>query len=285
MLAPCTRWGIYEKALPRDLAWDERLAAAARAGYQFVEMSIDESDERLERLAWTPRRRRELRETFAGAPASVDTLCLSANRRFPLGSASADVRRRGFDIMRCAIDFAAEMGIRIVQVAGYDVFYEDSTEASRERYREGIVQTATWASERSVMLGLENVDCAVVDSVEKALAFVAAADTPWFQVYPDVGNLCGLGKDMCAEIRLGAEHIVAVHVKDTRVGQLRGVPLGSGIVDFSAAFRALGAIGYRGPLVVEMWNEAAPHAEQTAAAARLLLARALEASRRGQAQD
>jgi L-ribulose-5-phosphate 3-epimerase UlaE len=42
--------GIYEKALPDAMSWEERLAAAGQAGYDFVEISIDESDERLSRL-------------------------------------------------------------------------------------------------------------------------------------------------------------------------------------------------------------------------------------------
>ena len=46
--------GLYEKALPDELSWEERLEAAGRAGYDFVEISIDESDERLARLDWTP---------------------------------------------------------------------------------------------------------------------------------------------------------------------------------------------------------------------------------------
>jgi L-ribulose-5-phosphate 3-epimerase len=44
--------GLYEKALPASLTWEERLTAAGQAGYDFVEISIDESDERLSRLDW-----------------------------------------------------------------------------------------------------------------------------------------------------------------------------------------------------------------------------------------
>ena len=39
--------GLYEKALPASMCWEERLTAAGQAGYDFVEISIDESDERL----------------------------------------------------------------------------------------------------------------------------------------------------------------------------------------------------------------------------------------------
>ena len=118
MPEPCFRWGLYEKALPRTLTWEERLAASARAGYQFVEISIDETEERLRRLSWPPSKRRELHDALRAGQASIDTLCLSGHRRFPLGSPSPVVRNQALDIMRRAIDFAAEFGIRIVQVAG-----------------------------------------------------------------------------------------------------------------------------------------------------------------------
>ena len=36
--------GIYEKALPSDLTWEGRLETTARAGYDYVEISIDESE-------------------------------------------------------------------------------------------------------------------------------------------------------------------------------------------------------------------------------------------------
>ena len=36
--------GIYEKALPRGRDWLRKLEAAAKAGHDFLEISIDESD-------------------------------------------------------------------------------------------------------------------------------------------------------------------------------------------------------------------------------------------------
>ena len=251
------RWGIYEKALPAQFTWPQKLAAAACAGYQFVELSVDESEERLARLEWTRGQRRELRAALADAPASIDTLCLSAHRKHALGSQSAAVRRQALSIMRKAIDFAAELGIRMVQVAGYDVYYEESTDRTRALYGESILRSAEWARGACVMLALENVDCPFMDSIEKGMIFVRSADSPWLQMYPDIGNLAATGKDVPRELRSGGRHIVGVHVKDTRPREFRRVPLGEGCVDFDAAFRALQVIDFKGPLTVEMWNEAA----------------------------
>lgn len=64
MLSKQVPLGIYEKALPAGECWLERLQLAKQLGFDFVEMSVDETDERLSRLDW----RRDQR--LAPRPAS-----------------------------------------------------------------------------------------------------------------------------------------------------------------------------------------------------------------------
>ncbi len=56
--------GLYEKALPPELSWEERLAAAGQAGYDFIDISIDESDERLAALGLDSSERAALRQCY-----------------------------------------------------------------------------------------------------------------------------------------------------------------------------------------------------------------------------
>ncbi len=252
------RWGIYEKALPKGSGWSSVLAAAGAGGYQFVEMSVDESDERLGRLWWTAAPRHDLHAALADSPVKIDTMCLSGHRRFPMGSEDPGVRARAMEIMRRAIDFAAEFGLRIVQVAGYDEFYNPSTERSRALYAESLAQASVWARGSCVMLALENMDWPQFDSIEQGMRHIRACNTPWLQMYPDVGNLTAMGKDVQGELRAGGRAMVGVHLKDTRVGTFQRVALGTGLVDFDAAFRTLAALGYRGIFNVEMWNDREP---------------------------
>ena len=56
--------GLYEKAMPSSLNWEEKLKCAKDCGYDFVEISIDETDTRLARLEWTAQERAQLRETM-----------------------------------------------------------------------------------------------------------------------------------------------------------------------------------------------------------------------------
>lgn len=247
--------GIYEKALPNYGSWRSLLAAAGDAGYDFVEMSVDEGSERLARLDWGVAERHALRNAIADTGTPVITMCLSGHRKFPLGSASPQIRQRALDILRKAIDLAADTGIRIIQIAGYYVYYELHEQDSLLRYEDGLASGIDWAAKTGVMLALENVDGHDVTSISQAMSFVERFNSPWFQVYPDIGNLAEHGLDVCTELERGRGHFVGVHVKDTRPGEPRRVPFGQGIVPFVDAFRKLAEMKFTGPVLLEMWND------------------------------
>jgi L-ribulose-5-phosphate 3-epimerase len=253
--SPIMSVGLYEKALPGDWSWEKRLEAAAEAGYDFVDISIDESDIRLARLDWDASSRAELHRAIANTGVPILTMCLSAHRKYPLGSHSPETRGTGLDILRKAIAFAAEFGLRVVQVMGYDVFYEPSDPGTEARFVDGMKQAVRWAGEAGVMLGLENVDRPFADSVEKGLALVNEIGSPWFQLYPDMANLAAAGYHPPSQLSLGAGHLVAVHVKDALPEVIRGVPFETGIVPFQETFRALAEAGFWGMMVVEMWAD------------------------------
>ena len=246
--------GLYEKALPAEWSWERRLDATAEAGYDFVEISIDETDERLARLEWGVAERAALRRASASSGVRILTMCLSGHRRYPLGSHSPELRDRGLEIFRKAIDFAVEMGLGLVQVAGYDVSYEPNDADTAAYYLDGLREGTEWASQACLMLGLENVNVPISESIGASMRVVDTIASPWFQMYPDMANLVGGGFNPPDELRLAKNHIVAVHVKDGTLNTIRGVPFGEGAVPFAETFQALEECGFRGPLVVEMWG-------------------------------
>jgi L-ribulose-5-phosphate 3-epimerase len=250
--------GVYEKAFPAEYSWEQILTSAKQAGYDFVEMSIDESPERLDRLYWSHSDRAALRQAIFNTEMPVWGMGVSAHRKFPLGSASSDLRRQGRDILYRSIELAADLGVKVIQIMGYDAFYEPSNADTQARYLEGLRAGVSWASAAGVLLALENGDSQLVDSVEKAMRFVKILNSPWFQVYPDIGNMTAAGYSPLEQLPLTEGHLVGVHVKDTRRGELRGVPLGQGIVRFQETFRLLARIGFTGPLVMEMWAHLDP---------------------------
>ena len=247
--------GLYEKALPASLCWEERLTAAGQAGYDFVEISIDESDERLGRLDWPASERAELRRSIANSGVQIMTMCLSGHRKYPLGSHDPELRQQGQAILRKAIEFAGDVGLRVVQVMAYDVFYETSDHETQSNFMEGLAFGTRWAGQCGVMLGLENLDTPFVDSIRKALAVTNELDSPWLRLYPDIGNLAAAGYCPPDELALAKGQLLGVHVKDAMPRIIRGVPFGAGIVPFRDTFRALVQAGFWGLIGVEMWSQ------------------------------
>lgn len=257
------RFGIYEKALPSSSDWPSKFDVAAKAGYAFVELSVDDSQTRLKRLDWSADERAALRDASANSGVRVQTIVLSALRKFALGSKERTTRERALELLARAVELALDVGARAVQIPGYYVFFEQHDSESRARFLESLNSGLVHAAQANVMLGLETMDGEGVTSVERAMEIVSEVNSPWLQIYPDVGNLSANGLNVSRELKLGAGRIMGVHLKDTRPGEYRRVPFGAGIVPFTDVFRVLNEIGYQGGYLVEMWNDDAPDAKET----------------------
>lgn len=208
--------GIYEKALPKGITWLERLQMAKELGFDFVEMSIDETDERLERLNWTKEERKKVVDAVYETDMKIFSICLSGHRRYPFGSADPKKREKALDMMQKAVDLASDLGVRNIQLAGYDVYYEDKTLTSRSYFMENLQKAVAMAAEKQVMLSIEVMDDPFINSITKFNNIKRTIHSPWLQVYPDLGNLSAWPKnDVGHELELGIDEIVACHVKDT----------------------------------------------------------------------
>ena len=109
--------GIYEKATPKHFTWLERLNFAKELGFDFVELSIDESDERLARLDWSKKERLELVKAIFETGVRIPTITFSGHRRYPLGSNDPEKEVRALEMMEKCIEFAQDIGIRNIQLA------------------------------------------------------------------------------------------------------------------------------------------------------------------------
>lgn len=262
--------GIYEKALPKNISWTERFDLAKKFGFDFIEMSIDETDERLERLDWGKAERLEVIKAMYESGIKIFSICLSGHRRFPMGSADKEVRDKALAIMQKAIDLASDLGIRTIQLAGYDVYYEPKTLTSRHYFIENLTKSVAIAAKKEVILSIEIMDDPFVNSISKYLDIKKLIPSPYLQVYPDLGNLSAWPEnDVGLELEKGLHEISAIHLKDTLPvteefsGKFKEVPFGAGCVDFSGCLNTLNRIGYHGPFLIEMWSEtsADPKAE------------------------
>ena len=272
-------FGLYEKALPKHLSWEERLAVSKDAGFDFVEISIDETDERIGRLSWDKSERTRLMETIHQAGMPILTMCLSANRRYPIGSEREEIRNRGVQLIRDAVDFAVDCGIRVIQLAGYDEYANPSTEVTVRNFSDSLALCARYAQEKAVMLAFETMENDLMDSIQKAKEYVDSIRSPWLKIYPDLGNLCATGHDVEREFRFGMQDIVAIHLKDTLPGIVRDIAFGEGNVDFISFFRLMEREQYSGLYVAEMWTDETNESIRAAKEARAFLAEKLAYAR------
>ena len=95
--------GMYEKAVPNDLSWREKLEAAKEAGYDFLEISIDETEEKLGRLKMSQKERQNLCRDMYETQMPIRSMCLSGHRKYPMGSCNPDTERRSMEIMEDAV--------------------------------------------------------------------------------------------------------------------------------------------------------------------------------------
>ena len=219
---------LYEKAMP-DLSWREKLTIARECGFDAVEISIDETDAKLSRL-YSEEAVREIEEAIRETGVPILTMCLSGHRKYPLGSKNAETRARSLDIMEKAVALAQRLGIRVIQLAGYDVYYEEGDEETRKLFGENLRIAVEMAAVEGVCLGFETMETPFIDTVEKSMAYVDAVGSPYLGVYPDIGNLKNAavkyGGDVCADLALGNGHIFAAHLKETKVGLYRDMLFG-----------------------------------------------------------
>lgn len=261
--------GIYEKALPKNSSWRERLLLAKKLGFDFVEMSIDETDERLARLDWTKEEQQGIIEAIHDTEVKILSICLSGHRRFPFGSNDLEKRKIALRIMEKAINLASNLGIRTIQLAGYDVYYEEKSVATRAYFVENLKAAVAMASGKEVVLSIEIMDDPFMNSISKFLKIKQQIPSPYLQVYPDLGNLSAWPEnDVGYELEKGIASISAIHLKDTIAvtaefpGKFKEVPFGTGCVDFKGCLKTLKRLNYTGPFLVEMWSETSDNPER-----------------------
>ncbi|MEZ9952947.1 L-ribulose-5-phosphate 3-epimerase [Vibrio splendidus] len=255
------RVGLYEKALPNELNWEDKLATTKELGFDFLEISVDESDERRSRLDWNDDEVYALRHLCEKHGVPLQSMCLSAHRKFPFGSADPAIREQAVIHMEKAISLAYKLGIRTIQLAGYDVYYEPADKVTHQRFIEGMKLSTQLAERSGVMLAVEIMDTDYLNSLSKFEVLSREVNSPYFTAYPDVGNISGWNYDIVTELKLSKPHITQIHLKDTYKvtdeykGQFRDLVIGDGEVDFNAIFETLKETECVVPLVIEMWAQ------------------------------
>lgn len=219
--------GIYEKAFPDGMSMLDMFRIAKSEGYDFFELSVDRTEERILRLYDTSFQQ-DLEDAILKGGFTVGTVVLSALSTYTLGHPDTKIRERGMDIFHHAIDFASRFGIRIVQIPACDVpKFDTCTDESNHQFLNNLLHLVEYAAKQGVHVGLENMENDYMDTIQKCMAAIHFVNSPYFQLYSDVGNITNALKNDIYEIlhdmQSGAGHLLSLHLKEVRPGKYGGL--------------------------------------------------------------
>lgn len=258
--------GLYEKALPNEWSWEEKLTVTKETGYDFLEISIDESDMRLSRLN-NPTELALIQAAIARTGCPINTMCLSGHRKYPLGSTREQTIKQSLQIMSDAIDLASSLGVRIIQLAGYDVYYEEGSALTRATFLTNLKHAVELAARKGIVLGFETMETPFMDTVTKSMHIVNQINSPYLHIYPDIGNLTNASKiynhDVLLDLEMGKGHLVAAHIKETKPNHYREIPFGTGHVEFEKCINTCWDLGVR-MYTAEFWYDSQTDAKEIA---------------------
>lgn len=241
--------GMYEKSVPNSLSIKGKLLFVKEAGFDHLEISIDETSDKLSRLDWSAEEINKVKMAMIETDVPIRTMCLSGHRKYPMGSLDSETNQKSLEIMQKAINLAAKLGIRIIQLAGYDVYYEEGNSATKAKFIENLKTAAEMAARESILMGFETMETPFMDTVEKAMEYVRLVDSPYLKIFPDIGNLTNAekiyGVSVVDDLKKGQGHLIACHLKETIKGHYREIPFGTGHTDYINDLIELKAQGVR----------------------------------------
>lgn len=249
--------GLYEKAVRNSLGWKEKLVCARECGYDYLEMCIDASEERIQRVYMSTSERFELLKTMNEAALPIRSMSVSALTKYALGDPDPEIRNRGVEIMEKSIELAADLGIRTVMLPGYDIYYGESSVETKRLFLENITHAAEAGERLGVLLGFETMENEFMNTVGKAMKYVSLVNSTYMKIYPDAGNITNAAvlhkHDAMEDLTLGRGNLISLHLKETKPGIFREVPFLEGHVDFEKIIQTAWSLGVR-RFVTELWD-------------------------------
>jgi len=174
-----------------------------------------------------------------------------------ISSEDASAVAAGEALLRRAVDVVHEMGgtqLCGVLYSAMRKFQAPASEKGLHNSREVIGRVAEYGASAGVALALEVVnryETNVFNTGRQALAYLDAVGRADVTVHLDTYHMNIEESDMTAPVLDCADRLGYVHIGESHRGYL-----GTGSVDFDTFFKALGRVGYEGPVVFESFSSA-----------------------------
>jgi L-ribulose-5-phosphate 3-epimerase len=197
--------------------------------------------------------RQKLRRTLAERGLSITSLNPpSADQN--LASPVAEMRVYTVAMFRELIELAADLEVpAVVTVTGrVHPLLRPAAERLRGWVKDGIERLLPVAERAGVRMLLENIPMAPLPAAAGLAAFCREWESPAIGICYDVANAHFIGEDPTLGLREVFPYLGLMHASDTGRDVWRHDRIGSGTVDFARVPQALAAVGYDGPVVLEL---------------------------------
>jgi len=200
---------------------------------------------------------------FSADPAKCDHAALEAAARAAgvrianlgtycggdFASDSEEARAKALAEMKATIDLAVRFGARSIRVrpgTGEDP-------AIIPRIAPLFAESAAYAAQRGIFLGMENHGGSLAGNVEAAVRLCEAVGSKHFGVLYEPCNLSHARVDYKAALAAFKPWLVHIHVKDGRWAgdKFQATHVGEGAIDYPWIVGQLEALGYRGDYALE----------------------------------
>ena len=239
------------------LSWHKKMQCAKDCNYDYIEISIDASEEKINRIYMSREERKEIVDAMFEVGLPIRSMSVSALTKYALGDPDDTIRKRALEIMEKSIELAADLGIRTVMLPGYDIYYGESTVNTKRYFVDNITRAAEIGAREGVLLGFETMENNFMNTTGKGVQYTSMVDSPYLRVYPDAGNITNAAvenkHDVCEDLKLGKGELIALHLKETIPGVFREVPFFSGHVEFEPVISTAWKLGVR-RFVTELWD-------------------------------
>ena len=253
--------GLYEKAMRNTLTWKEKLQCAKECGCDYLEISIDATEEKINRIYMDTEEKREIMEAIFDTGIPIGSMSVSALTKYALGDPDQAVRDRGMEIAEKSIQLSSALGVRTVMIPGYDIYYGESTIETKRYFLENIRKIAEIAEREGILVGFETMENNFMNTTGKAVQYVNMVDSAYLKIYPDAGNITNAAvanrHDVCEDLSLGKGKLIALHLKETKPDVYREVPFLTGHVEFERIINTAWKLGVR-RYVTELWDVGQP---------------------------
>lgn len=218
--------------------WEKEIPLVSKAGFDGLEWIFDGVDNPIWNQAGRERVAVLINENNVEIP-SVSADYLMFNPIF------GKTKVKSVEILKKLIVACAELKVPRIGVP-----LEDQSElnnpADVEDAIDSLKQCLPLAAEHNIILATESSLPPM-----NFLAFMRKVNHPNFKINYDLGNSCACGYPTDFALRLLADYIGGIHIKDRTKLYGKTVALGAGDTDFSSHFKTLKEIGYQGYFVIQ----------------------------------